>query len=59
MTMQERIEKARERVQNYWDMQEIATQFSNQSDAEYWMYKWAAACEIYEIITGTKWVQSK
>lgn len=55
MTMQERIEKARERVQNYWEMMDIARQFGNTSDEEYWMYKWAAACEVYEIITGTKW----
>lgn len=57
MTMQERIEKARERVQNYWEMMDIARQFSNVADEEYWMYKWAAACEVYEINTGTKWHQ--
>ena len=36
-------------------MMDIARQFSNVADEEYWMYKWAAACEVYEIITGTKW----
>lgn len=55
MTIEERIEKASARVQNYWHMMDIAKEFSNESDEQYWMYKWAAACEVYEIITGTKW----
>lgn len=59
MTIEERIEKANERVQNYWHMMEIAKEYGCESDEEYWMHKWSAACEVYEIITDEKWLQSK
>ena len=55
MAIVERIEKANARVQNYWNMMLTAKELGNEDDEKYWMYKWAAAAEIYEIITGTKW----
>ena len=59
MTIEERIEKANAMVQNYWDMVEIAKDVGDTSDEEYWMCKWKASCDIYEIITGTEWKISK
>ena len=55
MTIDERIEKANEKVNNYWNMMNIARKYGDSGDEEYWMYKWAAACEVYELITGTTW----
>lgn len=55
MTIEERIEKANERVKHYWNMMLTAKEFGNEDDEDYWMYKWAAAADIYEIISATKW----
>lgn len=55
MTIEERISKANNVVQNYWDMMKTAKEFGNKDDAEYWMVKWAGACEVYDLITGSKW----
>lgn len=59
MTIEERIEKANARVNNYWNMMNIAREYGNSSDEEYWMYKWSAACEVYELIAGTTWKPDK
>lgn len=59
MTIEERIEKANAMIQKYWDMTEYAKERGNVREEEYWRYKLAAACNIYEIITGTEWKISK
>lgn len=59
MTIEERIEKANARVNNYWNMMIIAGKYADSSDEEYWMHKWSAACEVYELITGTTWTPNK
>lgn len=55
MTTEERIEKANAWVNNYWNMLNIAREYCDASNQEYWMNKWSAACEVYELITGTTW----
>lgn len=59
MTMQERIEKAHGIVQKYWDMMCVARKFGNEDYEKYWLHKWSAACEVYDIITGIEWKQEE
>ena len=55
MTIEKRIEKASAMVDNYWNKLSKALECNNEAEAKYLMYKWFAAAEIYEIITGKKW----
>lgn len=55
MTNQERIANADEKIRFYWKLMANAFESNNEELYDYWLAKWAAACEIYEILTDEKW----
>lgn len=59
MTMQERIANADEKIRFYWELMGHTTESNNEELYDYWLAKWAAACEIYEILIDEKWNPTK
>ena len=55
MIIKERIAKAKEKIDSYWDELGRAAENNNVELYEYWLAKWAAAREIYECLTDTRW----
>lgn len=55
MIIEERIANANEKIQFYWDMLGHAADSNNDELYDYWLAKWAAAREIYEDLTDTRW----
>lgn len=55
MIIEERIANANEKIQFYWDMLAHAANNNNAELYDYWLAKWAAAREIYECLTDTRW----
>lgn len=56
MTIEERTAKAKEKINEYWDLMDYAVEHNNDELYDYWLAKWAAAREIYEILTGERWL---
>lgn len=54
MTNQERIANANYKINEYWDLMNRAAE-NNDELYDYWLAKWAAAREIYEVLTGERW----
>lgn len=54
MTNQERIANAKYKINDYWDLMNRAVE-NNDELYDYWLAKWGAAREIFEILTGEKW----
>lgn len=54
MTNQERIASAKYKINEYWELMNRAAE-NNDELYEYWLAKWGAAREIFEILTGEKW----
>lgn len=54
MTNQERIANAKYKINDYWDLMNRAAE-NNDELYDYWLAKWGAAREIFEILTGEKW----
>ena len=59
MTMQERIANADEKIRFYWEFMGRAIESNNEELYDYWLAKWAAAREIYEILIDEKWNPTK
>ena len=59
MTMQERIANADEKIRFYWELMGHAIESNNEELYDYWLAKWAAAREIYEILIDEKWNPTK
>lgn len=55
MTNQERIANAKYKINGYWDLMNRAAENKNDELYDYWLAKWAAAREIYEVLTGERW----
>lgn len=55
MTNQERIANAKYKINYYWDLMNRADENNNAELYEYFLAKWAAAREIYEVLTDTRW----
>lgn len=55
MIIEERIAKAKERIDSYWDKLNDAAENNNAELYEYYLAKWAAAREIYEDLTDARW----
>lgn len=55
MTNQERIANAKYKINDYWDLMNRAAENNNGELYEYWLAKWGAAREIYELLTGERW----
>ena len=55
MIIEERIAKANERIDSYWDKLNEAAENNNAELYEYYLAKWASAREIYEDLTDTRW----
>lgn len=55
MTKEERIANAKYKINDYWDLMNRAAENNNDELYDYWLAKWAAAREIYEVLTGEKW----
>ena len=55
MTIEERIANAKEKINEYWDLIDRALKTNNDELYDYWLARWAAAREIYEILTGERW----
>ena len=59
MTMLEKIACADEKIKSYWELMGNAADNNNEELYDYWLAKWAAAREIYEILTDKKWDPTK
>lgn len=59
MTTKERIANANEKIQDYWDLMAMTVETNNYELYDYWLAKWGAAREIYEVLTGEKWYSNK
>ena len=46
---------AKEKINVYWDLMNGAAENNNDELYDYWLSKWAAAREIYELLTGERW----
>lgn len=55
MITEERIAKAKEKIDDLWDDMNMAAENNNAELYEYLLAKWAAAREIYEVLTDTRW----
>lgn len=55
MTMEERIARADEKINSYWKNTLLAEDIDNSELHSYWLARWGAASEIYEILTDKKW----
>lgn len=55
MTNEERIATAKGKINFYWDLMAHAVESENDELYGYWLAKWAAAREIYEVLTGERW----
>lgn len=55
MTNQERIANAKYKINDYWDLMNRAAEINNAELYDYWLAKWGAAREIFEILIGGKW----
>lgn len=59
MTIEERIAKADKIINWYWGMMNSAIMSNSNELYDYWLAKWAAAKEIFEVLTGGKWYPIK
>ena len=50
-----RIANAKSKINDYWDLMNRAAENNNDELYDYWLAKWAAAREIYEVLTGGRW----
>lgn len=55
MITEERIAKAKEKIDSYWDDMGRAEENNNSELYDYWLAKWSAAREIYEDLTDMRW----
>lgn len=55
MIDEERIASAKGKINFYWNLMNNSVERGNDELYDYWLAKWAAAREIYEILTGERW----